>query len=72
MSQWGAYGYAKHGWTYDAILAHYYQGTTLGPAPLSSVRVLLAQKAKHDDRVDDTVERRSTLPARRRGSNREP
>ena len=45
MSQWGAYGYAKHGWTYDAILAHYYQGTTLGPAPLSSVRVLLAQKA---------------------------
>ena len=33
MSQWGAYGYAKHGWTYDAILAHYYTGTTLGPAP---------------------------------------
>ena len=26
MSQWGAYGYAKHGWTYKAILKHYYTG----------------------------------------------
>jgi stage II sporulation protein D len=42
MSQWGAYGYAKHGWTFDRILAHYYTGTTLGPAKVSSVRVLLA------------------------------
>jgi stage II sporulation protein D len=47
MSQWGAYGYAKRGWTYDRILAHYYRGTTLGPAPVKSVRVLLADaKAK--------------------------
>jgi stage II sporulation protein D len=44
LSQWGAYGYARHGWTYDQILAHYYTGTTLGPAPVSTVRVLLAQK----------------------------
>lgn len=30
MGQYGAYGYAKNlGWTYDAILAHYYGGTTL-------------------------------------------
>ncbi len=43
LSQWGAYGYAKHGWTYDRILAHYYTGTTLGPAKISTVRVLLAQ-----------------------------
>jgi stage II sporulation protein D len=43
LSQWGAYGYAKHGWRYDAILAHYYAGTSLGPAKLSRVRVLLAQ-----------------------------
>ncbi|MDX6474599.1 MAG: stage sporulation protein [Gaiellaceae bacterium] len=42
LSQWGAYGYAKHGWTFDRILAHYYSGTTLGPAKLSTVRVLLA------------------------------
>lgn len=46
MSQWGAYGYAKHGWTYDRILAHYYSGTTLGPAAVTSVRVLLASAKK--------------------------
>jgi len=46
MSQWGAYGYAQHGWTFDRILGHYYKGTTLGPAPVSTVRVLLAQKKK--------------------------
>ncbi|MGH3025624.1 MAG: SpoIID/LytB domain-containing protein, partial [Gaiellaceae bacterium] len=43
LSQWGAYGYAKHGWTYDRILAHYYTGTTLGPAKVATVRVLLAR-----------------------------
>ena len=42
LSQWGAYGYAQHGWTFDRILAHYYWGTTLGPAKVTSVRVLLA------------------------------
>src|SRR3982750_1006461 len=42
MSQWGAYGYAKHGWRYERILAHYYPGTQLAPAPLAHVRVLLA------------------------------
>jgi stage II sporulation protein D len=42
MSQWGAYGFAKHGWTYDRILGHYYRGTTLGATPVKTVRVLLA------------------------------
>jgi stage II sporulation protein D len=42
LSQWGAYGYAKRGWTYDRILAHYYTGTTLGPAKVATVRVLLS------------------------------
>jgi stage II sporulation protein D len=46
LSQWGAYGYARHGWRYDAILAHYYTGTSLGPAPLSRVRVLLARSKR--------------------------
>jgi stage II sporulation protein D len=41
MSQWGAYGYARHGWSYRQILAHYYPGTTLGEAPAVDVRVLL-------------------------------
>jgi SpoIID/LytB domain protein len=44
LSQWGAYGYAKHGWTYDRILAHYYAGTTLGAASISVIRVLVAEK----------------------------
>jgi stage II sporulation protein D len=43
LSQWGAYGFARQGATYDRILAHYYAGTSLGPAPITRVRVLLAQ-----------------------------
>jgi stage II sporulation protein D len=42
MGQYGAYGFAQHGRTYGEILAHYYQGTELGPAPVRRVRVLLA------------------------------
>ncbi len=30
MSQYGAYGYAKHGKGYRFILAHYYRGTAIG------------------------------------------
>jgi len=44
MGQYGAYGYAKHGLGYRAILAHYYPGTTIGTAPVRRVRILLAQK----------------------------
>jgi SpoIID/LytB domain protein len=43
MSQWGAYGYAQRGTTYDKILAHYYTGTLLGNAPVARVRVLLGE-----------------------------
>src|SRR5213082_2251677 len=46
MSQYGAYGYAQHGSSFDQILSHYYPGTTLGPAPVSKIRVLLADKRK--------------------------
>ena len=46
LSQWGAYGYAKHGWTYDRILGHYYTGTTLGSAKVTTVRVLLVEGKK--------------------------
>ena len=42
LSQWGAYGFAQHGSTYDQILAHYYRGTELGKAPgPNQMRVLL-------------------------------
>jgi stage II sporulation protein D len=42
MSQWGARGFAQHGWSYERILAHYYPGTQLAETPVSHVRVLLA------------------------------
>ncbi len=41
MSQYGAYGYALHGWTYDRIVKHYYTGVILGQSPVKRVRVLL-------------------------------
>jgi stage II sporulation protein D len=42
MSQYGAYGYAKHGKDYRFILAHYYTGTTIGELTAPRVvRVLL-------------------------------
>ena len=46
MSQWGAYGFAQRGTTYDRILAHYYRGTVLGRAPVARVRVLLGEGKK--------------------------
>jgi SpoIID/LytB domain protein len=45
LSQYGAYGYAQHGFTYDKIVAHYFSGTQLGQAPVTRVRVLLASGA---------------------------
>jgi len=44
MSQYGAYGYAQHGSTYQQILAHYYPGTTLDTTSAGTFRVLLADK----------------------------
>lgn len=46
MSQYGAYGYAKHGFKYDQILTHYYTGTTIGATADRSVRVLLRDGAR--------------------------
>jgi stage II sporulation protein D len=47
LPQYGAYGYALHGWRFDQIIAHYFPGTTLGQAQLKRVRVLLAPAARH-------------------------
>jgi SpoIID/LytB domain protein len=47
MSQEGAFGYAEHGWSYQAILSHYYTGTALGQAPAGTmVKVLIGSKVK--------------------------
>ena len=56
MSQVGAYGYAvKLGWTWDAILAHYYGGTTQTTVELDqSLRVRLT--AIDDDPVTAVIQ----------------
>ena len=41
MSQWGAYGYAKHGAGYRDIIDHYYRDTKVGSVTNGDVRVLL-------------------------------
>lgn len=44
MSQYGADGYAEHGWTYDQIIEHYFTGTKVAARPAdgpASLRVLL-------------------------------
>jgi stage II sporulation protein D len=46
LSQYGAYGLARQGAGYERILTHYYRGTTIGPAPVTRVRVLLAEGRK--------------------------
>jgi stage II sporulation protein D len=46
LAQYGAYGYALHGWTYDKVVAHYYPGTELGKADVGRLRVLLAPRAR--------------------------
>jgi stage II sporulation protein D len=46
MAQWGAYGYAQNGATYDQILAHYYPETQLTQAPATPLRVLVASGAR--------------------------
>jgi stage II sporulation protein D len=42
MTQYGAEGFAVHGYGYAQILAHYYPGTRFGRVPDRPVRVLLA------------------------------
>ena len=43
MSQWGAEGYARHGFGYRQILAHYYPQTTIEAGNPRPVRVLLSR-----------------------------
>lgn len=42
MSQFGAYGFAKHGFGYREILGHYYTGTAIAQTSGKTIRVILA------------------------------
>src|SRR3954449_10264811 len=45
MSQYGAMGYASHGWTAAQILGHYYTGTSLGTTdPTRKLRIRLVEE----------------------------
>ena len=58
MSQWGAEGYARHGFGYRQILAHYYPQTTIEAGNPRPVRVLLARGTRRGpDRVGRAVRR---------------
>jgi SpoIID/LytB domain protein len=47
MSQEGALGYAEHGYSYQAILAHYYTGTALGRvSEQTKVTVMIGGKVR--------------------------
>ena len=44
MSQYGALGFARRGYSYTRILSHYYPGTQLAKSDPAQIRVLLAEK----------------------------
>lgn len=44
MGQWGAYGYARQGWSAAQILSHYYGGTTAGKVDSPEISVGLTGK----------------------------
>jgi stage II sporulation protein D len=54
MSQWGAEGYARHGFDYKRILAHYYPETHVGIAEPREVRILLVE-SKPSVRIGSTA-----------------
>jgi stage II sporulation protein D len=41
LSQYGAYGYAQHGFSYKEIIRHYYRGASISRSSRKNVRVLL-------------------------------
>jgi len=71
MSQYGAYGYARHNWKFRQILTHYYSGTTVTAVGNTTVRVLVRDGASRITLVsaarltlyDETTHRRRFVPA---------
>src|SRR5215216_5587008 len=52
LSQWGAFGYAKHGKGWKGILRHYYRHTKLGHVDGGTVGVLLRSGENSVDFTD--------------------
>ncbi len=51
LGQWGAYGYAKRGWTAEQIVLHYYTGSAITQRSGESVRV----RMDSEDTTDTVV-----------------
>lgn len=74
MGQWGAFGYAKSGWSSDQILLHFYRGVELSPVGNESIRVRIDTDDPHDTIVSSdpdgagfTVNAGGSLVAERTG-----
>ncbi len=52
LGQWGAYGYARKGWSAGQILRHYYGGTTAGKADRPEITVALTGQSSVNVRAD--------------------
>ena len=65
LSQYGAYGYAQHGYTYDQIVAHYFPGTDIEYSDSTTIRVLLAS-----GRSSLTISSTAPFHGHRRGRHR--
>ncbi|GAA1482324.1 hypothetical protein GCM10009624_27640 [Gordonia sinesedis] len=52
MGQWGAYGYARKGWSAGQILRHFYGGTTAGKADNPVITVTLSGQNAVNVRAD--------------------
>ncbi len=52
LGQWGAFGYAKRGWSAAQILNHYYGGTTAGKASNPEILVTLTKQGSVNVRAD--------------------
>ncbi len=52
MGQWGAFGYAKKGWSSSKILQHFYGGTTLSKADRPDITVGLSKQSAVNVRAD--------------------
>jgi SpoIID/LytB domain protein len=56
MSQDGALGFAEHGWSWQAILAHYYTGTSLGTVPATTIVKVLIHGKVHPMPIERYVQ----------------
>ncbi|MDL9937639.1 SpoIID/LytB domain-containing protein [Gordonia sp. ABSL1-1] len=52
LGQWGAYGYARKGWSANQILRHYYGGTTAGKVDRPEILVKLTQQSSVNVHAD--------------------